>query len=62
MIEHPDGQGFFRFEKGATGEGGADLGTPIGVRRIVVSAGATQKEVIFCVEPTGNWLGTLILE
>ena len=62
VIEHPGGQGFFRFEQGATGEGEADLGIPMGVRSIVLTAGATQKEMIFCVEPTGNWLGTLILE
>ena len=62
VIEHLDGQGFFRFEKGATGEGEADLGIPMGVRRVVVSAGATEEEMIFCIEPTGNWLGTLVLE
>jgi len=62
VIEHLDRQGFFRLERGATGVGEADLSIPMGVRRIVVSAGATEKEMIFCVEPTGNWLGTLVVE
>ena len=62
VIEGVDQEGYFRFEKGATGEGEADLNIPSGVRRIVVSATGIEKELIFCVEPTGNWLGTIKLE
>ena len=62
VIEGMDEEGCFRFEKGATGEGEADLSIPVGIRRIVVSAAGMEKDLIFCVEPTGNWLGTLKLE
>ena len=62
VIEGVDEEGCFRFEKGATGLGEADLNIPSGVRRIVVSAAGLRKELIFCVEPTGNWLGTIRLE
>ena len=62
VIEGVDHEGYFRFEKGAQGEGEADLNIPSGVRRIVASVAGIEKELIFCVEPTGNWLGTLKLE
>jgi len=62
VIEGVDEEGYFRFEKGATGAGEKDLNIPMGVRRLVVKASGMEKELVFCVEPTGNWLGTLKLK
>ena len=62
VIEGLDKEGYFRFEKMATEKGEADLNIPFGVRRILVSSAGMEKDLIFCVEPAGNWLGTIKLE
>lgn len=49
---------YFRFEDDVNG----DSGVPVGVRSIVISDGTDSDTLVFTIEPTGNWLGTLEIE
>lgn len=51
---------YFRFEQ--TAPSPADKDIPLGLRSIVLTSGASSKQVVFTVEPTGNWLGEIRLE
>lgn len=51
---------YFRFEQ--TAPSPADRDIPLGLRSIVLTSGASSKQVVFTVEPTGNWLGEIMLE
>jgi len=51
---------YFRFEQ--TAPSPADRDIPVGLRSIVLTSTASSKQVVFTVEPTGNWLGEIRLE
>ena len=51
---------YFRFEQ--TAPSPADRDIPLGLRSIVLTSAASSKQVVFTVEPTGNWLGEIRLE
>ena len=48
---------YFRFEDDVNG----DSGVPVGVRSIVISDDTDSDTLVFTIEPTGNWLGNLII-
>ena len=59
--------GYFRFENGAVGVGtNGTKDIPVGLRHIlvsgIVSGVPVQKQVIFTIEPTGNWLGDVEIQ
>lgn len=59
--------GYFRFESGAVGVGtNGTRDISVGLRNIlvsgIVSGVPVQKQVIFTVEPTGNWLGDIEIQ